>query len=264
MCASGSDGDRCGIPSRRLRPSGPRRPGPGGAHHWTNDLDQVGAVWWPLVGDGSPVAAEASQSRRGSGASSPGRRRPSPGRRAGGPARRRRRPRVGPDGWFRLPSQLPAIRRLRLEPEDRGCTEEQQDEEDAWAQQQPRHSLHGPELRRSTADGVSELRHETARSSGGRSAVVRLRTIEPPAQCRRYGWRWASSCPPVVARSRGRRAGSGAARRGGPRAARSGPKGRLEDVWKVLTVPVTCPCPVSGPPRQIAIRTCVTLLPVYG
>jgi len=34
---------------RRLVPTGPRPPGPGGAPRWTNDLNPVGAVWWPLV-----------------------------------------------------------------------------------------------------------------------------------------------------------------------------------------------------------------------
>src|SRR5688500_1230279 len=37
------------FPSRRLRPTRPRPPGPGAAPYRTTDLDQAGAVWWPLV-----------------------------------------------------------------------------------------------------------------------------------------------------------------------------------------------------------------------
>lgn len=42
------------FPSRRRSPTGPGLPGPGGAPHWTYDLDQVGQVWSPLVCGGWP------------------------------------------------------------------------------------------------------------------------------------------------------------------------------------------------------------------
>ena len=43
-----------GFPSRRLRPAGPRQPGPGGAPHQPNDLDRGGAAWSPSVRGGKP------------------------------------------------------------------------------------------------------------------------------------------------------------------------------------------------------------------
>jgi hypothetical protein len=78
-----------GIPSRRLRPAGPRLGGEGGAPHRTNDLHHPGAVWSPPVCDGSRSQV-AIPERSGSRGGSPGRRRPDPCRRAGGPTHRRR------------------------------------------------------------------------------------------------------------------------------------------------------------------------------
>jgi hypothetical protein len=86
-----------GIPSRKLRSAGPRPPGPGGAPYRTNDLDQAGAVWLPLVRDGSRSRA-GRPGVAGVRGRSPGRRRPVPGCRAGGPARRRRP--QPPERWF--------------------------------------------------------------------------------------------------------------------------------------------------------------------
>ncbi|GAB1692727.1 hypothetical protein KRM28CT15_45300 [Krasilnikovia sp. M28-CT-15] len=66
---------RAGIPSRKLRSAGPRLPGPGGAPHWTYDLDRAGAVWLPPGRDGLPTLPRIPES---------------PGSRAGSPGRRRR------------------------------------------------------------------------------------------------------------------------------------------------------------------------------
>ncbi|GGQ83107.1 hypothetical protein GCM10010166_61680 [Couchioplanes caeruleus subsp. azureus] len=52
-----------GIPSRKLRSAVPRLPGPGGAPHWTYDLDRAGAVWLPPVRDGSPSAGHPGAAR---------------------------------------------------------------------------------------------------------------------------------------------------------------------------------------------------------
>lgn len=56
-----------GIPSRKLRPTGPRLSGPGGAPHCLTDLDQTGAVWlspgvrWIPAGVGLPRAARIQE-----------------------------------------------------------------------------------------------------------------------------------------------------------------------------------------------------------
>jgi hypothetical protein len=56
-----------GFPSRRLRPAGPRLPGPGGAPHRTNDLDQAGAVWLPAVRGGRATVRPGIPERPGPG-----------------------------------------------------------------------------------------------------------------------------------------------------------------------------------------------------
>jgi hypothetical protein len=59
-----------GFPSRSSAPVGRRPPGPSGAPHWTNDLDQACRVWRPPVRGGQARVGWC---------------------RAGGPARRRHR-----------------------------------------------------------------------------------------------------------------------------------------------------------------------------
>ena len=93
------------IPSRRLRPAGPRPPGqverPTGRTTWTRRA-RSGCLWCAA---GERVRLGIPEPP-GSRAGSPGRRRPGPGRRAGGPARRRhptvRRRTVGCGTWTRL------------------------------------------------------------------------------------------------------------------------------------------------------------------